>query len=266
MDELSGTATRFAEELRQLGVSSKVVEMPDSTRSAADAAAAIGCDISQIVKSLVFRSVDARRTRTCARVWRRPGGRGAAGRDSRACRAGHGRVCTGPDGLCHWRRASGGPPAAARYLSGRTSARPRRRLGRGGHTTRRFLHRAPRAGSDLLGQGRGRRHYRLRRPATCQGGRPSVPATLHPLSATESGNRAATWAISTDATKWPRSNAPVERLYNSPPMLCADQASPIGHRLTLPGPDLPTDLTNPPRSYASGRKLIRRQARAHERR
>ena len=57
MDELSGTATRFAEELRQLGVSSKVVEMPDSTRSAADAAAAIGCDISQIVKSLVFRSI-----------------------------------------------------------------------------------------------------------------------------------------------------------------------------------------------------------------
>src|SRR5579871_5126094 len=57
MDELSGTAARFAEELRQLGVSSKVVEMPDSTRSAADAAAAIGCDISQIVKSLVFRSV-----------------------------------------------------------------------------------------------------------------------------------------------------------------------------------------------------------------
>ena len=57
MDELSSTATRFAEELRQLGVSSKVVEMPDSTRSAADAASAIGCDISQIVKSLVFRSV-----------------------------------------------------------------------------------------------------------------------------------------------------------------------------------------------------------------
>ena len=48
-------------------------------------------------------------------------------------------------------------------------------------------------------------------------------------------------------------------------MLRADQASPIGHRLTLPGADLPTDLPNPPRLYASGRKLIRRQALAHER-
>jgi prolyl-tRNA editing enzyme YbaK/EbsC (Cys-tRNA(Pro) deacylase) len=57
MDELSGTASRFAEELRQRGVPNKVVEMPASTRSAAEAAAAIGCDISQIVKSLVFRSV-----------------------------------------------------------------------------------------------------------------------------------------------------------------------------------------------------------------
>jgi prolyl-tRNA editing enzyme YbaK/EbsC (Cys-tRNA(Pro) deacylase) len=58
MDELSGTATRFAEELRQRGVSSQVVEMPESTRSAAEAAAAIGCDVAQIVKSLVFRAVE----------------------------------------------------------------------------------------------------------------------------------------------------------------------------------------------------------------
>ncbi len=58
MDELSGTATRLAEELRRRGVSSKVIEVPESTRSAAEAAAAIGCDISQIVKSLVFRAVD----------------------------------------------------------------------------------------------------------------------------------------------------------------------------------------------------------------
>jgi prolyl-tRNA editing enzyme YbaK/EbsC (Cys-tRNA(Pro) deacylase) len=57
MDELSATAGRFAEELRRRGVSSTVVEMPESTRSAAEAAAAIGCDISQIVKSLIFRSV-----------------------------------------------------------------------------------------------------------------------------------------------------------------------------------------------------------------
>jgi prolyl-tRNA editing enzyme YbaK/EbsC (Cys-tRNA(Pro) deacylase) len=57
MDELSGTASRVAEELRRRGVPGKVIEVPDSTRSAAEAAAAIGCDISQIVKSLVFRAV-----------------------------------------------------------------------------------------------------------------------------------------------------------------------------------------------------------------
>lgn len=57
MDDLSATAARVAEVLRQKGVATRVVEMPDSTRSAAEAANAIGCDISQIVKSLVFRVV-----------------------------------------------------------------------------------------------------------------------------------------------------------------------------------------------------------------
>jgi prolyl-tRNA editing enzyme YbaK/EbsC (Cys-tRNA(Pro) deacylase) len=57
MDELSGTASRVAEDLRRRGVPGKVIEVPESTRSAAEAAAAIGCDISQIVKSLVFRAV-----------------------------------------------------------------------------------------------------------------------------------------------------------------------------------------------------------------
>lgn len=57
MDDLSATAARVAEVLRQRGVATRVVEMPDSTRSAGEAATAIGCDISQIVKSLVFRVV-----------------------------------------------------------------------------------------------------------------------------------------------------------------------------------------------------------------
>lgn len=35
-----------------------VVEFPAGTRTAADAAAAIGCDVGQIVKSLVFRAGD----------------------------------------------------------------------------------------------------------------------------------------------------------------------------------------------------------------
>jgi Cys-tRNA(Pro) deacylase len=41
--------------LNALGVTSQVVELPESTRSAAEAAQAIGCRVEQIVKSLVFR-------------------------------------------------------------------------------------------------------------------------------------------------------------------------------------------------------------------
>ncbi len=57
MQENSSGAARFAEELRRLGVASAVQEMPESTRTAAEAAAALRCDVAQIVKSLVFRSV-----------------------------------------------------------------------------------------------------------------------------------------------------------------------------------------------------------------
>ena len=57
-EELSRGATRFAGELRRLGVSCEVREMPASTRSAPEAAAAVGCDVAQIVKSLIFRSVE----------------------------------------------------------------------------------------------------------------------------------------------------------------------------------------------------------------
>lgn len=56
--ELSGSALRVSEELRRLGVRSEVLTMPESTRSAREAASAVRCDIAQIVKSLVFRSVD----------------------------------------------------------------------------------------------------------------------------------------------------------------------------------------------------------------
>ena len=57
MQENSSGQSRFAEELRRLGVTSAVQEMPESTRTAAEAAAALRCDVAQIVKSLVFRSV-----------------------------------------------------------------------------------------------------------------------------------------------------------------------------------------------------------------
>ncbi len=57
-EELSGSALRVARELRRLGINSEVTNMPESTRSASEAAAALGCGIGQIVKSLIFRSVE----------------------------------------------------------------------------------------------------------------------------------------------------------------------------------------------------------------
>lgn len=44
----------FAEALAALGLAPDVRSFPDGTRTAADAAAAIGCELSQIVKSLIF--------------------------------------------------------------------------------------------------------------------------------------------------------------------------------------------------------------------
>ncbi|WP_098009884.1 YbaK/EbsC family protein [Streptomyces sp. sk226] len=45
---------RFAEALAELGLQVEVRRFPDATRTAAEAAAAVGCALSEIVKSLVF--------------------------------------------------------------------------------------------------------------------------------------------------------------------------------------------------------------------
>ncbi|MFF3913037.1 YbaK/EbsC family protein [Streptomyces sp. NPDC001852] len=53
----SGAHPRFAEALRALGlddVLARTRKFPDATRTAAEAAAAIGCELSQICKSLIF--------------------------------------------------------------------------------------------------------------------------------------------------------------------------------------------------------------------
>jgi Cys-tRNA(Pro) deacylase len=50
------TAAKFQETLRGLGINSEVVEFEQTTRTAQDAARAIGCQLGQIVKSLVFRT------------------------------------------------------------------------------------------------------------------------------------------------------------------------------------------------------------------
>lgn len=44
-----------------LGAGFRVLEFEDSTRTAADAAAAIGCTVAQIAKSVIFRAADSGR-------------------------------------------------------------------------------------------------------------------------------------------------------------------------------------------------------------
>jgi len=48
------TAARLQARLHERGLDVEVRELPDSTRTARDAAAACGCELGQIVKSLVF--------------------------------------------------------------------------------------------------------------------------------------------------------------------------------------------------------------------
>lgn len=52
------SARRVQEALAAVGVELQVVELPASTRSAAEAAEAIGCRLEQIAKSIVFQRKD----------------------------------------------------------------------------------------------------------------------------------------------------------------------------------------------------------------
>lgn len=58
-DGLSPAAKRVQAALRELGIESRVLELPASTCTAQDAARAIGCRVEQIAKSLVFRQSDS---------------------------------------------------------------------------------------------------------------------------------------------------------------------------------------------------------------
>jgi prolyl-tRNA editing enzyme YbaK/EbsC (Cys-tRNA(Pro) deacylase) len=57
-ENLSRSASRVQQALEAAGIDSKVVELPQTTRSAQEAALAIGCEVEQIAKSVVFRRVD----------------------------------------------------------------------------------------------------------------------------------------------------------------------------------------------------------------
>ncbi len=54
--ELGRSARAVQEALDAAGLELRVVELPASTRTAAEAAAAIGCTVAQIAKSIVFRA------------------------------------------------------------------------------------------------------------------------------------------------------------------------------------------------------------------
>ncbi|NPV77351.1 MAG: YbaK/EbsC family protein [Anaerolineae bacterium] len=54
-EELSESAQKVQHALAALGLSLQVVELPASTRTAQEAAQAIGCGVAQIIKSLIFK-------------------------------------------------------------------------------------------------------------------------------------------------------------------------------------------------------------------
>jgi prolyl-tRNA editing enzyme YbaK/EbsC (Cys-tRNA(Pro) deacylase) len=55
---MSASVARVRTALREAGHSDSITIFPAGTRTAAEAAAAIGCDVAQIAKSIVFRAGD----------------------------------------------------------------------------------------------------------------------------------------------------------------------------------------------------------------
>ena len=80
------TAAKVAERLELLGLPVEVRELPDSTRTAQEAAVACGCEVGQIVKSLVFVIDDEPTMVLCAGDHRveHLGGRPATADEARA--------------------------------------------------------------------------------------------------------------------------------------------------------------------------------------
>ena len=59
--QLSAKAANFQDFLSSSGIEEKVVELSESTRTSAEAAAAIGCEVEEIAKSIVFYVQDTLR-------------------------------------------------------------------------------------------------------------------------------------------------------------------------------------------------------------
>ena len=52
---LSSASQKIQDLLKSLGFDCRVVELPNTTRTAVDAANSVGCRLGQIAKALVFR-------------------------------------------------------------------------------------------------------------------------------------------------------------------------------------------------------------------
>ena len=61
MNELSQSAQKVQQALLAMNLPCMVVELPNSTRTAVEAAQAVGCQVGQIVKSLIFMGAESRR-------------------------------------------------------------------------------------------------------------------------------------------------------------------------------------------------------------
>jgi len=58
---LSSSAHKVQQALNAIGMQLEVVELPDSTRTSLEAAEAIGCQVGQIAKSIIFRALASQR-------------------------------------------------------------------------------------------------------------------------------------------------------------------------------------------------------------
>ncbi len=60
--EIKASSRRVQEALNDSGIGFKVREFPESTRTAAEAAEVIGCEVAQIAKSLIFKAKESERS------------------------------------------------------------------------------------------------------------------------------------------------------------------------------------------------------------
>jgi prolyl-tRNA editing enzyme YbaK/EbsC (Cys-tRNA(Pro) deacylase) len=93
METIHPTAQKLQQRLHERGLDVEVRVLPDSTRTAVDAAAACGCELGQIVKSLVF-VVDGEPTMVLCAGDRRVA-TASLGADVRSATADEARAATG---------------------------------------------------------------------------------------------------------------------------------------------------------------------------